>query len=1154
MRTYIIHVVGGPFVLLWLLFSNVSGAEWDTSPDVFAVNRMTPHATLMPYNTVEEAIAGERTASTNHFTLSGTWKFFLVDNPGQRHSSFFQDNFDAASWDDISVPGSWQTQGYDYPIYTNITYPWTGYENPSPPQAPTVYNPVGHYRRSFTLPEGWNGRRIRLHFEGVESCFYVWINGESIGYGEDSFTADEFDVTDVLRSGANTIAVQVFRWCDGSWLEDQDFIRLSGIYRDCYLYATPSVHMQDFQIDAGLAGNYTDGDLQAKVWVRNFNTSAISAHTVELHLYTSDGSTVFSPVSRTIESLNGGGAEVELSWQQSVSQPALWSAEKPNLYTLVLVLKNDQGDIIETESARIGFREVELKRDGSNRTLLYVNNQPVKLKGVNRHELDPQTGRTVSYERMRGDVILMKQFNINALRTSHYPNNPRMYDLCDEYGIYVFDEANVETHGTRDNVPASDDAWRANCVDRMKNMVQRDKNHPSIIVWSLGNEAGSGNVFTSMRDFAHTTDNTRPVHYEGDNNNADIESQMYASADWVRGYSNNEKPIVLCEYAHAMGNSVGNLFKYVDAFYDNPRSCGGFIWDFIDQGLVRGTTGFFNFGGLWGDNPNDDNFCANGIVSPDRQVQPEIIEVKYQYQNIRVRESDILNGRIYIENRNLFTNVNEYTGQWNLKEDGRVIQSGTLTSEQLNIEPLTEKEVTIGFSPPTVTPGAECRLNISFTLKNNTAWAPAGHEVAQEQLTVPLTVPPVPQIALSSLPALTMAEGGNEVAFSGTAFTITFDKTNGTITDYTWNGTPLILSGPEPNFWRAPVDNDWGNGMAGRCAEWRYAGRDRVLTECIVTDISVTEKQIDVHYTLPGAGNSTMDLSYTFYGSGDVIVSYTLTPDAGLDEIPEVGMMLTLPGSLSELTWYGRGRGENYCDRNRGSPVGEYRMPVDSMYIPYMEVQETGQRTDVRWATLKNGEDLGLMAVGSPLMEINALYFTPEQLHETKYPWDLSPNSDITFRIALRQMGVGGDNSWGARPHSEFVNWPNTAYQHTFRLVPLDNTRKVAHVLAKEGFKNLATSDSIVDYTKIQTTEMPAIQHPQRVTIPGLGVFTLHTHEAIQSIALYDLRGREIVNLPIVHNKVSGKIDLACGTYVCHFIGKHIFLAELVHIYSHSVK
>lgn len=1108
--------------------------EWDNTPRTFGVNVLKPHATSMPYSTIEEAKVGNRKASTWYQTLSGSWKFYHVNAPAQRHSTFFQDTFDPSSWKDIEVPGSWQLQGYDHAIYTNVTYPWSGKDNIQPPVAPKNFNPVGHYRRTFTVPAGWDGKRIRLHFEGVESAYYVWVNGQYVGYSENSFTDHEFDVTNKLRTGTNNISVQVFRWCDGSWMEDQDYIRLAGIFRDVYLYASPKIHIQDFQIDASLASDYRTGDLKASVWVDNFTTSAVSNYSVDLRLYDAKGAEIGTTLTKTATTVPANGGEATLSFQSSVPGVALWSAESPNLYTVVMVLKDNAGNITQTESARVGFRKVELKKDGAGITRYYINNQPVKFKGVNRHEMDPDKGRVMSMELMERDLTIMKQFNVNALRMSHYPNDPRMYDLCDKYGIYVIDEANLESHGAWNVVPKSSDDWRAASVERMSSMIQRDKNHPSIVLWSLGNEAGNGNVFTSMRDYAHTADPTRPVHYEGDWANADVNSWMYYTPNDVKNYNNNSKPIMLCEFEHAMGNSVGELKEYVDAFYGNARSFGGFIWDFVDQGLRRGATRFFNFGGLWGDQPNDDNFCANGIIFPDRALQPEIWEVKHQYRDIIVKNVDIAKGSISIENRFNYSNIRDVVeAVWMLKQDGITIEQGSIPTASLDIVPLTTKNVTIPFTMPVLRNGSEYHIDIDFRLKASTVWAKVGHSIAYEQLKVPFATALIPKIDIAKLPKMTMVQSGDVVNITGKDFSIAFDTKKGVLTNYTVSGTQVIKEGPVPNFWRAPNDNDRGNGMKNRCGKWQFAGRDRVITKSTVTTVSETEVKIELNMNLPNAGTSTMTMTYSFYGSGDIVVEYSLVPDKTMSEIPNVGTLFTIPQGFDNLRWFGRGPFENYNGRNQGSPVGIYSGLVDSMTVFYSEIGETGQRTDVRWAALTNSQGVGMLAVGSPLMEINAQYHSPLQLTNTKFPWDLAKQSDISFRVDLRQMGVGGINSWGAKPVDAYMIFPTSTYKHTFRITPLFKQVDDLDYLARLGFKNLPTSDQVVEYPTVRR-ETPSLRGT--ISVAPIGQFLFDNPDEIRSVEVLNASGKKLREGVVVGRQANFD-QLPPGLYILRFNG-----------------
>lgn len=1115
-------------------FANAQ-TEWDNAPKVFGVNVLKPHVTSMPYSTIEEAKIGDRRSSPWYQTLGGSWKFLWVQKPAERHASFFQDSFDPSSWKDISVPGSWQLQGYGKPIYTNVVYPWNNTDFIQPPAAPKNYNPVGHYRRNFTVPSTWDGRRIRLHFEGVESAYYVWVNGKSVGYSENSFTDHEFDITDKIRPGSNNISVQVFRWCDGSWMEDQDFIRLAGIFRDVYLYSTPKSHIQDFQIDASLASNYKDGVLNASVWVDNFNTDAVAGQSVDLHLYDAEGTEVGAPLTQSAATVPGGGGEVRVSFKSNVSAPALWSAESPNLYTLVLVLKDGTGKIVQTESARIGFRKVELKKDGAGITRFYINNQPVKLKGANRHEIDPDHGRVISLERMEQDLAIMKRFNMNALRMSHYPNDPRMYDLCDKYGIYVIGETNLESHGALSTLPKSSDDWRPASIERISSMIQRDKNHPSIVLWSLGNEAGNGNVFGSMRDYAHTADPTRPVHYEGDWANADVNSWMYYTPWNVQTYNNNDKPIMLCEFDHAMGNSVGDLKEYVDAFYSNPRSFGGFIWDFVDQGLRRGNSNFFNFGGLWGDRPNDDNFCANGLIFPDRTLQPEIWEVKYQYRNILLKGLDLAKGTFSVENRNCFTNVSDVVeAVWTLKENGRIIQTGKIPAADLDIGPLSTKVVPIPFEKPDPIAGAEYHFDVDFNLKEATPWAEAGFTLVHDQLPVSFATPLLSKIDVARLPKLGVVQSNGSVTVSGDDFKIDFDTKKGTMTNYSLGALQIIKEGPVPNFWRAPIDNDMGNNMQSRCGKWQFAGRDRVVNKSTVTTVSPSEVRIELSIGLPNAGSSSMTMTYTIYGSGDVLVEYGLAPDASMSEIPNVGTIFTLPGGFETLRWFGRGPYENYVDRQQGSFVGLYSSPVDSITIPYMEITETGQRTDVRWAALTNSSGVGLLAVGSPLMEINAQHHTPQQLTETKLPWDLTRQDDITFRVDLRQMGVGGINSWGAKPMDPYLNFAKNTYKHSFRLSPIRSKDVDPGWLARMGFKNLPTGSEVVPYPVSAPRSADVAGH--RIELGGLGRFEFPGAERMESVEILDLAGRRLHASPIVNGRADVR-RLGQGLYLVRFSG-----------------
>jgi beta-galactosidase len=957
-----------------------------------------------------------------------------------------------SGWGNIIVPGNWEIQGYDHPIYTNVTYPWTGVESPSPPNAPTIYNPVGSYRREFTLPLSWTGRKVFLSFQGVSSAFYVWINGDYVGYSEDSFTPKDFDISNYVRQGNNNISVQVFRWSDGSWLEDQDMIRLSGIFRNVYLFSTPSVHIKDFHYVTDFDVSYSNSTLTVKSDIIDLSLSSPSGYSAEAELYNSEGGQVTS-LQLGLVSFDSGN-ETELTQSTTVSNPLKWSAEYPNLYTLVLILKDPGNNIVETESCKLGFRKFELS--GGQ---MKLNGEPVLFKGVDRHEIDPDKGKTMPYDRMVQDITILKKFNINAVRTSHYPNDPRWLELCDKYGIYLIDETNLETHGVRNIVPASDPQWTSACIDRVRSMVERDKNHPSVLIWSMGNEAGSGSNFQAMSYWVHQNDPTRLVHYEGYNQVADINSAMYSSVESVEQYgaSGNGKPFILCEYAHAMGNSVGNLYQYWDVIEKYPNLHGAFIWDFVDQGL-RNSSGGFSYGGDWGDNPNDGDFCANGIVSADRTLQPEIYEVKKVYQNIKIDTADLLKGEINIKNEYLFTNLNSFTAGWQLKEDNRIIKSGLLTSDDLNIPPLTNKTVAVDFGIPALKPGSEYWLDVSFKLAKDEIWAGKSYEIASAQFKVPFSVPTPPLVDTMAVPALEFADSGDSIIINNANLKLVFDKNTGTITEYKYDDVSLFSSGPVPNFWRAPNSNDRGNGMPDRCAAWRNASLNRAVTGISSKQISVNHIQVIVNFYYPTSAASTGSIIYDINGDGNIIVSYTLVPGSSeLPEIPEIGMLCKIPAEFSNVTWYGRGPHENYWDRKTASYIDEYKTTVDSMFVSYIRPQETGNRTDVRWIALTNSSGVGLMAVGAPVIEFNALQYTPWELESKTHPYELTKSSSIVLRLNYHQMGVGGDNSWGAKPHPEFTLYSNKVYTYHFRLMPLTGSSDPME-LSKIVFPEISTA------------------------------------------------------------------------------------------------
>ncbi|MCL1632950.1 NPCBM/NEW2 domain-containing protein, partial [Sporolactobacillus sp. CPB3-1] len=991
---------------------------------------------------------------------NGKWAFHWSKNPSSRPEDFYKTDYDVKNWDKIEVPSNMEIKGYGDPIYLNIKYPWIGYENPAPPKAPTTYNPVGSYKRTFTVPGNWKSKKTYLSFQGVKSAFYVWVNGEKVGYSEDSYAPAEFEISKYLKHGENTLAVEVYRWSDGSWLEDQDMIDLRGIFRDVYLYATPKVHMQDFKVETDFDKEYVNADLNVKVNLTNQTTDKTKAVRVETMLYDARKRAVLNkPVKADVDLQGKSSASVSLDKQ--IKKPKQWSAEDPNLYTLVLSLKDKRGKTLETESTKVGFREFELKNGQ-----MTINGKPIVFKGVNRHEMDPDTGQTLSKSQMIKDIKLLKENNINAVRTSHYPNSSIWLDLADEYGLYLIDEANLESHGVRGSLPDSKAEWTDASIDRLSSMVNRDKNHPSVLIWSLGNEAGSGDNFKKMADWAHEHDKTRLVHYEGDNRWTDVESHMYPSVGSVEAYgkSGNTKPYILCEYSHAMGESVGNLKEYWDAIDKYPNLQGGFIWDWVDQGIRKttpdGKSTYFSHGGDWKEGyPNDGEF-ADGLVLPDRTPQPELAEVKKIYQNVKINAVDLLKGQVELTNQNLFTNLSSFNAHWTLKEDNQTIQQGTL--KHLDVKPLAKKTVTIPFKKPNLKAGAEYWLNIDFTLPESTEWAKRGHPVAAEQFKLPFKTSDVAATDILKMPKLKVNNSDSKIEISGKDLQVVFDKQKGTLSKYAFDGNDLIKSGPEPNFWRAPTNNDLGNGMPDRDGTWRHAGRDRSVTNVSVKSIADHAVQIDVDQSLPTQQKSQNKISYTVYGTGDIAVKSTLKPGNNLPEIPKVGMTLQVPKQFDQVKWYGRGPEANYWDRNTGYPVDVYSSTVDQQYFPQVRTQEAGNRTDTRWVALTNKKNEGVMVIGQPTIDFSALYYTDENMESVRHPYELTKQNAVILDVDYRQMGLGGDDSWGARTHAQYTLPANKNYAYSYRLHPITRQHSRISSLMQQS-KEVLTSDLVKD-------------------------------------------------------------------------------------------
>lgn len=1018
--------------------------EWNNNPTIFKLNRMDAHASLITHDTLEEALVGDRPSSASYHLLNGQWQFAFADNPDKRIKDFYKSDYDSSSWNEIKVPAHWQLQGYDYPQYTNVRYPWIDSEILKPPFAPTKYNPVGSYIRTFQVPDGWQGKPVFISFQGVESAFYIWLNGELVGYSEDTFTPAEFDLTPYLIEGENKLAVEVYRWCDASWLEDQDFWRMSGIFRDVYLFTAPQTHIYDFFVNTDLDAQFQDADLRVDATIVNYSRKDAGDLTVEAQLYDSQGNPVLAQ-SLQLKASIGTNESCEVKGSVTVSNPLKWSAEQPNLYTLVLHLSNSSKQTIQYISCKIGFRKFEIHEG-----LMKINGQRILLKGVNRHEFSCDTGRAIGIEDMIRDIELMKLYNINAVRTSHYPNNTQWYDLCDEYGLYVIDETNLETHGSwaykateeaEGTVPGSKPEWRDNVIDRCNSMLQRDKNHPSIIIWSLGNEAWGGDNFLHMHDYLRERDPSRVVHYEGvfhwraSEAASDIESQMYTLPRGVEEYalSKPKKPFILCEYSHAMGNSCGGLSKYWELFEKYPVLQGGFIWDWVDQAIRVNSedgTSHMAYGGDFGESPHDGNFCGNGLIFADREVSPKIHEVKKCYQNVKFTAEDLVAGRFNVSNGHLFTDLNAFEIVWLLENNGTPVKEG-----KLDIQAAPGESKTIELSsiyPGQGDLGDEYVLTLSVLLKEETKWANSGHEIAYEQFIIPTSVTAA-VVNNNEEQQLEVQQAGTALIVTGDHFSVRFDTLKGDLESYKVKETELLKQAITPNFWRAYTDNDRGNGFHERCAIWREAGLGRKLQQ-FSWEQSSTGVRAVVKYILPTVPASACTLEYTIRGDGEITLQLQLNPGDNLPEIPEIGILFEMDKTFDTITWYGRGPHENYWDRKTGARIGLFTGMVKDQLAPYLRPQESGNKTDVRYALVQNEDGVGILVEGTPLFELNAIPFTPYELEQYDHQHLLPESNKTVVHINSMQMGVGGDDSWGARTHPEYTLHANRSYALSFLL------------------------------------------------------------------------------------------------------------------------
>ncbi len=982
----------------------------------YAINKMPAHSELN--------YAGQYDM---RLSLNGTYKFNFAKNIEAAPKDFWKPGYDVSEWDDIPVPSHVQMHGYEPPQYTNSLYPWDGQSDVWPGEVPEYYNPVYSYVLDFEAPAQYEERAF-ISFQGVESAFALWVNGQFIGYSEDSFDASEFDVSGVIVSGMNRIAVQVFKWCTGSWLEDQDFWRLGGIFREVYLYTVPEIHVEDLFVKTPLSDDFTKAELDVAIkWRKSEGVGGRFTAT----LYDNKRNSVCY-YSNVI------GSEEECSFTCDAGSPKLWSAEAPNLYELQICIYDLSDNVVEVVNQNVGFRRFELV-DG----LMKLNGKRIVFNGVNRHDFSHKNGRAVTEEEMLWDVITMKQHNINAVRTSHYPNQNYFYELCDKYGIYMIAENNLETHGTwmypgvfgvnEKLVPKDNEDWMGAVLDRATSLVQTKKNHPSILLWSCGNEASGGKVIYEMSKLMKKMDNTRLVQYEGIvhdrsyNDTSDVESQMYPPVAAIERFLSEhpEKPFITCEYSHAMGNSSGGHYKYCELTEREPRYQGGFIWDFIDQSIesvnYNGQT-YLAYGGDFGDRPCDDNFCANGIVFADRTLSPKIAEIKHNYQNIRV---EINEDSVNIINKALFTPTGEFDCKITLLKDG-IVQCSEMVEQ--NVSPLSEDVINIPEELKTVTtcsPG-EYTYIVSFMLKEDTSWEKKGYEVAFGQYTfesdVSLNVDESDNDSADKLSDITYIPCDYTIGVRGKDYSAIFHKYRGLIS-YKYKERELLCTELVPNFWRAPTDNDNGNGMKMRDCYWKIASMYMrpIFVEAVKEDASVVVK---FRYEFPEKKELNVLVTYRAWYDGHIDVCMDYSGGAELPELPEFGAIVKLIPALNRQIWYGFGPEENYIDRNRGSKLGVYEKTVKDSVTPYAVPQECANHTGIRYTKIvdENGIGLKFSSKCAPdYMEGSVLPYTPHELENAKHMHELPGYNYTVVKLALRQMGIAGDDSWGARPHPEYL-------------------------------------------------------------------------------------------------------------------------------------
>ncbi|BDD11710.1 beta-galactosidase (plasmid) [Fulvitalea axinellae] len=1058
--------------------------DWE-NPRVTGINKEPARATMYSFKDVQSALAVTPDASDRVISLDGTWKFRYATTPDKAPVGFEKGNING--WDDIKVPGNWEIQGFGQPIYTNTRYPFPA----KPPYIDESMNgnAVGSYFREFEVPATWDGMRITLQFGGVSSACYVWVNGKEVGYSQGSRLPAEFEITKYLKKGKNSLAVKVIRWSDGSYLEDQDHWRLSGIHRSVRLLAEPEVSLTDFFARGDLDKNYEDATLRIRPRINVPEGRDVKGWKLEAKLFDAEGKPVPHermefPLTKIIREYWPYRDNPRFGLLEAkIFNPKKWSAETPNLYTLVVSVIDNEGKTHEAKSSRIGFRKIEVSPSGQ----ILINGEEILLYGANRHDHSPTGGKTVTREEMVRDLELLKRFNFNAIRTSHYPNDPMWLDLCDEYGIYLIDEANLESHGVGCKLSFMDE-WAGAMVERATRMVHRDKNHPSVIIWSLGNESGDGPNHSAMAGWIHTYDITRLVHYEsaqGDSKHpdnlekddpgynelmgkrganptdppyVDMLSRFYPKHYQLKALAEQDRsgrPIIMSEYSHSMGNSTGNLAEFWEHIREKKNLAGGFIWDWMDQGILtkndKGES-YYAYGGDFGDKPNDGNFCLNGLIAADQTPHAAMWECKRVFQPIEFVQVDAETNLYKVSNRHFFNDLDQFQLRWELQQNGKTVQSGVLPT--LRAEAGKAAQVTIPAKAFAKEPGSEYFLRLSAHLTADKKWANKGHEVAANQFSMGERTA-LPTLDLKKYPALSVDRQGGDITVKAKNFTARFDNTTGALKEMVYKGEKLISAPLTPQTWRAPTDNeDRGFRTPKVLGLWKDAVAKGEVTSVNVKEVSPKQVDVEVKRTL-ASGKANYNTRYSVYANGDIRISVNFAPSADkLPNMPKLGASLKVPTKYRNVTWYGRGPQENYIDRLRGADVGLFTLGLDKYAVSYTRPQEYANRSGVRWMALTDARGKGVVFVADSLLETSVWPHSKETLEKAKHTYDLKPDTDLTVNLDGLQMGVGGDNSWGAiaAPLDKYqLKAQPYHYGFTIRPVLKDPSKKALEALPGES-------------------------------------------------------------------------------------------------------